>query len=570
VIAYKEMRAIEAEINQRRGEPNLKSEIPLTNFRGIEIRHFAAEIARLALTIAEYQCNVLYLGQQQAELLFLPLKADNWITCGNALRLDWLSLCPPTGTGVTVQRQDLDLWGETEDQAEIDFENEGGETYICGNPPYKGSQWQTIEQKEDLEFVFEGKTNKWKSLDYVAGWFMKAADYGVQTRSAAAFVATNSICQGQQVSILWPLILVTGHKIVFGYTSFKWANLASHNAGVTVVIVGISNQLNLTKRRYNIDENGETTLRVCENINGYLVVASDIEIKLLTKPNDDRAIMQFGNHTYYGVDLLLTRTEANEIIRNWPESKKFLREFLGSKEVISGLPRKCLWIKESEVEKVAKIPPITQRLQKVAQARAKKKQDNSALKLANTPYKFREDFVGQHHVVVMPAISSENRLYLPVTTVNKEFIVGHKCYALYDAPLWNMALIASRLHWVWIGTVCVRMRTDFSYSNTLGWNTFPVPILTEQNKIDLTRCAENILLTREQYFPATIADMYDPDRMDKEFPLVREAHEHNDEVLERIYIGRRFKNDTERLEKLFDMYTKMTASSKKKTSKGKK
>jgi hypothetical protein len=570
VIAYKEMRAIEAEINKRRGEPNLKSEIPLTNFRGIEIRHFAAEIARLALTIAEYQCNVLYLGQQQANLLFLPLKADNWITCGNALRLDWLSLCPPTGTGVTVQRQDLDLWGETEEQAEIDFVNEGGETYICGNPPYKGSQWQTTEQKEDLEFAFEGKTNKWKSLDYVSGWFIKAADYGVRTQSAAAFVATNSICQGQQVPVLWPLILLTGHEITFAYTSFKWANLASHNAGVTVVIVGISNQPELTKRRYNIDENGETTLRVCEKINGYLVVGSDIEIKPLTKPSDDRAIMQFGNHTYYGVDLLLTRTEAYEIINNWPESKQFLQEFLGSKEVISGLPRKCLWIKESEVEKVSAIPPITQRLQKVAQARRNKKQDNSALKLANTPYRFRENFVGQHHTVVMPAISSENRPYLPVTTVSKEFIVGHKCYALYDAPLWNMALIASRLHWVWIGTVCARMRTDFSYSNTLGWNTFPVPTLTEQNKIDLTRCAENILLAREQYFPATIADMYDPDRMDKEFPLVREAHERNDEVLERIYIGRRFKNDTERLEKLFDMYTKMTTPGEKKTGKGKK
>jgi hypothetical protein len=132
-------------------------------------------------------------------------------------------------------------------------------------------------------------------------------------------------------------------------------------------------------------------------------------------------------------------------------------------------------------------------------------------------------------------------------------------YGIFDAPLWNMALIASRLHWVWIGTVCVRMRTDFSYSNTLGWNTFPVPKLTEQNKADLTRCAEEILLAREHYFPATIADMYDPERMDTEFPLVRTAHDRNDEVLERIYIGRRFKNDTERLEKLFELYTKMTA-----------
>jgi hypothetical protein len=161
-------------------------------------------------------------------------------------------------------------------------------------------------------------------------------------------------------------------------------------------------------------------------------------------------------------------------------------------------------------------------------------------------------------VIVIPRVSSENREFLPVGLVQGGTIIGDRNFALYDAPLWNMALIASRLHWAWIGTVCVRMRTDFSYSNTLGWNTFPVPFLTEQNKIDLTRCAEQILLAREEYFPATIADMYDPKRMDSEFPLVREAHDRNDEVLERIYIGRRFKNDTERLEKLFDLYTEMT------------
>ena len=196
VIAYKEMRAIEAEINQRRGEDDRKSEIPLTNFRGIEIRHFACEIARLALIIAEYQCDVLYRGQMLALAEFLPLKSENWITCGNALRLDWLSLCPPTGKGVTVQREDLDLWQETRDEAEIDFVNEGGETYICGNPPYLGSTWQSKEQKDDLKQIFDGRTKLWKSLDYVAGWFMKAADYGTQTQAAAAFVSTNSICQG--------------------------------------------------------------------------------------------------------------------------------------------------------------------------------------------------------------------------------------------------------------------------------------------------------------------------------------------------------------------------------------
>lgn len=213
VIAYKEIRAIEAEINRRRGEPDRRTEIPLTNFRGIELRDFPAEIARLALIIAEYQCDVLYRGQKEALRDFLPLDAQNWIYSGNALRVDWLSICPPTGT--VVKHQAEDLFYTPLDQAEIDFENEGGETYICGNPPYLGSTWQTAEQKSDLEAIFGYRAKSWKSLDYVAGWFMKAADFGTKTNAAAAFVSTNSICQGQQVPILWPLIFQTGHEIVF-------------------------------------------------------------------------------------------------------------------------------------------------------------------------------------------------------------------------------------------------------------------------------------------------------------------------------------------------------------------
>jgi hypothetical protein len=252
VIAYKQMREIEAEINKRRGEPEYRTEIPLTNFRGIELRHFPAEIARLALIIAEFQCDVLYRGQKEALAAVLPLDSQNWITCGNALRLDWLSICPPTGTEVRLIGDDL--FSTPMDQVEIDFENEGGQTYICGNPPYLGSKWQSKEQKSDLAAVFSNRTDGWKSLDYVSGWFMKAADYGVNTKSSAALVSTNSICQGVQVPILWPLIFKTGHEITFAHTSFKWANLASNNAGVTVAIVGISTDTTLTKSLFSSTE----------------------------------------------------------------------------------------------------------------------------------------------------------------------------------------------------------------------------------------------------------------------------------------------------------------------------
>jgi hypothetical protein len=219
VIAYKEMRAIEAEINKRRGEVDRHSEIPKTNFRGIELRDFPAEIARLALVIAEFQCDVLYRGRTLALAEFLPLDKQNWITCGNALRLDWLGICPPTGTGVKLQSDDL--FSTPLDQAQIDFENEGGETYICGNPPYLGSKWQTDSQKSDLDLIFAARLSGWKSLDYVSAWFLKAAEYGNKTEAASAFVATNSICQGAHVPLLWPLIAKLDHEIFFAHTSLK-------------------------------------------------------------------------------------------------------------------------------------------------------------------------------------------------------------------------------------------------------------------------------------------------------------------------------------------------------------
>ncbi|MCH6255665.1 hypothetical protein MLD52_03850 [Puniceicoccaceae bacterium K14] len=302
VIAYKEIRAIEAEINQRRGESHDESVIPLTNFRGIELRSFSAEIARLALIIAEYQCDVIYRGQKEALAVFLPLEAANWITYGNALHLDWLSVCPPTGT--TVKNRADDLFETPLDQSEIDFENEGGETYICGNPPYLGSTWQSKEQKAELKNIFEGKTKSWKSLDYVSAWFMKAAEYGTHTNAAAAFVSTNSICQGQQVPILWPLIFETGHEIFFAHTSFKWANLASHNAGVTVVIVGISNKAPKTRKLFSLSESGESVLKNVDNINAYLVSADNVSLVKSTRPIAELSPMDFGSKPVDGGNLL--------------------------------------------------------------------------------------------------------------------------------------------------------------------------------------------------------------------------------------------------------------------------
>ena len=557
VIAYKQLREIENEINLRRGEPNRPTEIPLTNFRGIEIKGFSAEIARLALIIAEYQCDVLYLGQQLALAEFLPLDAENWITCGNALRLNWLTVCPPTGTGVELGGDDL--FSALQQQANIDFENEGGETFICGNPPYLGSTWQSKEQKSDLKEIFAKYTKSWKSLDYVAGWFMKAAEYGTHTNASAAFVSTNSICQGQQVPILWPLIFKKEYEISFAHTSFKWANLASYNAGVTVVIVGISSQPNKVRRLFSLDEQNETIEKKAENINAYLTPSENVIVQKISKPMSEVYEMRFGNKPVDGGNLLLSKDDLSSLNFNNIQQKKFIRRIYGSAEFIRGLSRYVLWIKDDHLEEASMIPPISKRIEAVKEMRLASR-DKSANKMAERAHQMREMNISEVWTIVVPRTSSERRRFLPTGLIGNYATVTSETFALFDAPLWNLALIASKLHLVWIATVCGKLKTDYRYSNTLGWNTFPVPQLTTKNKEDLTRCAEDILLARERHFPATIAELYDPEKMPED---LRHAHERNDEVLERIYIGRRFKNDTERLEKLFELYTEMTAKDKK-------
>jgi hypothetical protein len=546
------MREIENEINRRRDETHLASAIPLTNFRGIELRDFPAEIARLALIIAEFQCDVLYRGQKDALAEFLPLDAQNWIRCGNALRLDWLGVCPSTGKGVNILGDDL--FSTPLDQTEIDFANEGGEIYICGNPPYKGAREQLPEQKEDLRRIFERSVKDWKSLDYVAGWFMKAVEYGMKTNAVAGFVSTNSICQGQSVPILWPYILESGYEIAFAHTSFKWENLASHNAGVTVVIVGISNQPARVKKLFSMTVDGSAIVKEVDYINA----GANVIVEKRSRAAQGLAEMNYGNYPGDGNHLTLDSEEKALLEARRPDLRNIIRPVYGAQEFIKGLSRFCLWIDDDALDLALSEPVVAQRIEAVRATRLASR-DSSLNKLAIRSHQYRDRNVASDHLILIPTVSSERREYIPTELKRAEAVTTNQAFALYDAPLWNMALIASRLHLVWIGTVCGKMKTDFRYSNTLGWNTFPVPILTEQNKADLTACAENILLAREAHFPATIADLYDPDNMPDN---LRHAHERNDEVLERIYIGRRFRNDTERLEKLFELYTKMTAAAK--------
>ena len=551
VIAYKEMRAIEAQINQRRDEIDRRTDIPITNFRGIELRDFPAEIARLALIIAEYQSDLAYRGQKEALAEFLPLDAQNWITCGNALRLDWLSICPPTGTGVKHHADDLFM--SPVDQAAIDFENEGGETYICGNPPYKGTKNQTKVEKDDLKLIFSPYTKRSGTLDYVSGWFLKAAEYARYTRADYAFVTTNSICQGGQVPVLWPVLYELGAEIKFAHHSFKWRNLASHNAVVTVIIVGVSNEKGASKKIYQIDQAGEHIEIGANLIGPYLIPGTKVIVEGRTKPLSDLTPMQLGNAPYDGGNLIIEKKDVDDLGLSDQDRKDWLRDLWGSTEIIKGNARKCIWVSDAKLAAANRHPVISNRIDAVRQMRSSSK-DAGTRSMASRAHQFREMNYADKSTLGIPIRSSEFRQYLPVDLLGAGCCITNLAYAIYDGPVLNFALIASRLHLVWIGAVCGRMKTDFSYSNKMGWHTFPIPKLTEKNKEDLTRCAEDILLAREAHFPATIADLYKPDTMPEN---LRAAHDRSDETLERIYIGRRFRNDTERLEKLFELYTKM-------------
>ena len=294
------------------------------------------------------------------------------------------------------------------------------------------------------------------------------------------------------------------------------------------------------------------------SIGPYLIPNHEIVVSGRTSPLSDLPRMDLGNAPYDGGNLILGRQEVDELDLPGDSRLRLVRQLVGSAEIISGTPRYCLWISDDDLHEAEANQNIRTRIEKV-RAMRQGSNDAGTRKMAKRPHQFREMNSATAHTIAIPLVSSEARAYLTPDILARPLSMTNKSYALYDEPVWCFALLSSKLHRCWIDAVCGKLETRLSYSNKMGWHTFPVPKLTERNKGDLTRCAENILLMREAHFPATIADLYDPEAMPAD---LRRAHEENDEVLERIYIGRRFRNDTERLEKLFDLYTKMTAKGK--------
>ncbi len=517
VIAYKEMRAIEAEINKRRGEADRRTEIPLTNFRGIELRDFPAEIARLALIIAEYQCDVTYRGQKEALAELLPLDAMNWITCGNALRLDWLSICPPTGTGVKLHGDDL--FNTPLDQPQIDFENEGGETYICGNPPYVGGKKLSAAQKDDMTNSGLGKLLQ---LDYVCCWLLKFVDYHTREAAAASFVCTSSVCQGEQVGLLWPLIHSRGLEIRFCYRPFKWQNNAQNNAGVMCCVIGLGSKSGSKKLLYADD-----SVKLVDHINPYLIEGKDVYVVAAAETVNGMPAMCMGSNPVDGTHLVLSSVERSELVARYGlETERFVRRYVGGTDILRGTFRYCLWISDEDARTAREIPLIGERLSKCEEYRRERRR-RDAKKVARVPHRFCYRTHQDLNIVALPKTSSSAREYVPADLFKSGPVVNVDAFAVYDGHALVLSLLSSKMHNVWLATTSGRLGDGYRYSVKLSYNNFPVPVLTQKNHADLTRCAEDILMAREAHWPATISDLYDPETMPAN---LRAAHERNDEV----------------------------------------
>lgn len=495
------------------------SGVRLANFYGIEITDFAAETAKLALFIAEYQANARFGEMFGNTAPALPLRDGGNIVCENSLRLDWNRVCPPP--------------------------SDDEEVFIAGNPPFLGKAQQEASHKADKDLLFGDLGVNYKAFDYVVGWFYKAGQYIKDRPAQAALVATNSIAQGDAASTIWPLILGGGREIGFAHRTFKWRNNASANAAVMCVIVGIRNRSNAPKTLFDGDLKTPAS-----HINSYLLNMSDMVVRRLNTSLFGLPEMQFGNMPYDAGKLLMKPSERDQLLDHHPEAAEFVRRFMGSQEVVKGIERYCLWIDDEKLEEASKIVGVRKMIEATRAARLDMK-DKAGRDLAERPHQFREHYAPRSSAILVPGVTSERRPYLPVERVGADVIASNLNFALYDAPEWCLALIASRLHLVWIGTVCGKLKSDFRYSNTLGWNTFPVPRFTDDQLEALNASARSILKTRYMHHPKTIAQLYDPDDMPDD---LREVHRQNDELLETMYIGRPFRNDTERLERLFKLY----------------
>ena len=517
IIAYKELRLLEMDILKALGEIPM-SGITLSNFYGIEIDDFAHEVAKLSLWLAEHQMNVLFNKQFGDVKVSLPLKNSGKVVCGNATQIEWEKVC--------------------------DNSDRNQEVYLLGNPPYLGATYQSKEQKKDLDLVFKD-FKQYKKLDYIACWIWKACKYIKGKNCTFAFVSTNSICQGTLVSMLWPKIFQEKLEIGFGHSSFKWVNNAKNKAGVTCIIIGVRNQSGKPKFLF---DNG--IRKQVKNINAYLVSGENIIVSPSSKPLNTLPSMSNGNKAVDGGHLILSVAEKNELVKKYPEANKFFKKLIGSKELLDGSIRYCIWITEPNLKEALKILPIKEIVEQVKKVRLES-DDDGAKDLASIPYRFRDQRMCKGHFLLIPSVSSERRIYIPTGIFDTSYVPVAPNFAIMDAETYLFGVVSSYLHILWVKAVSGQLESRVRYSSSLCYNTFPIPDLTNEQKEKIQIASNNILSIRAKFSGHKIEKLYDPDEMPEE---LLKAHQALDVEVERCFDKRGFSNDSERLEFLFNRY----------------
>ena len=527
IITYKELRKLEIRIWQRIAELTGSHVLPYTNisitqFYGIEIDSFAHEVAMLSLWLAEHQMNALFSRTfTNVHIDALPLKNIDHIRQGNACRVDWNEVCPHTPEE---------------------------EVFVMGNPPYLGSSMQDKNQKSDLEHIC-GNFENYKNLDYIACWFYLGALYIKDSKSKYAFVSTNSITQGEQVGLLWPNILDLDLQIQFAHQSFKWENNAQGKAAVIVVIIGISCINKDAKILYK-----DNQMIKCENINPYLFDFSNIIIFRTSNVLSKFPAMIKGSMPTDGGYLLLDKSERIELLNKYPYMDEIIKGYMGSDDFLNGKKRFCLWMNEKQYNQFKDIPEIKSRMEGVSKVRLGS--DTQTTKdYAIYPYLFRQPQYKETDSIIVPGVSSERRTYVPVGLVDKNTVISNAAFAIYDAGFFEFGVVSSLMHITWLKTVGGKLKSDYRYSPTLVYNTFPFPEISLNKRKIIEALAEEVLLTREHHSGKTLAEMYDPDKMPAD---LRAAHHALDMAVDGCYQTAPFANDEERLACLFKLYEKMT------------
>jgi len=527
IIAYKELRKLESRIFERLKVVSTQATLQMTGIRlsqffGIEFADFATETAKLSLWIAEYQMNELFKAEFGSAPPSLPLRETGNIVHGNACLINWKTVCPV----------DLSL-----------------ESYVVGNPPYLGVTGQSSEQKLDMKYVFEGAGAAYKKLDYVCSWVYKGALYCHETNAKIGFVTTNSICQGEQVPILWPEIFKLGIEIAFAHQSFKWKNNASNNAGVICIILGLSNQSKNKKKLYTGD-----VYKNVDKIGPYLIEMKELYVTKSNFSISNLPAMSRGNMPYDGGNLILTPEEKNELLGRHPEALKLIKRLYGSQEFIKGIERYCLWIGDEDLPLASNIPEIRDRIARCATMRLSSP-DESARQMAARSHQFREMNIAQRHFFIIPGVSSERRNYLSIGILDAGAVINNSAFGIYDAPLYVFALLSSRMHALWTSAVGGHLKTDYRYSSTLVYNTFPIPDLSTDEVSRLEKHAAEIIKAREDWAGKEINWFYDVDTMPANLLA---AHLSLDETLENIYSSKKFVSDSDRLACLFNYYADLS------------